>query len=155
MVFKNLVYRSSHLDAPFVSGAKLKALRFVPLRREGTQPLSDSLQCMSNVGHRSGQASNDQGRVLDLPDESERISSRNRCIIVVGASAGGVEALKRLATYLPPDLTAAVFVVLHVGQTSYLPEILDRTGPLRATKAKSGEQFERGRVYVAPPGFHL
>ncbi|TIM22226.1 MAG: hypothetical protein E5Y61_31135, partial [Mesorhizobium sp.] len=77
---------------------------------------------MSNVGHRSGQASNDQGRISELPEKIERVSSRNRCIIVVGASAGGVEALKRLATYLPPDLTAAVFVVLHVGQTSYLPE---------------------------------
>ncbi|WP_287064361.1 chemotaxis protein CheB [Mesorhizobium sp.] len=121
----------------------------------GTQSLSDSLQCMSNVGHRSGQASNDQGRILELPEKIEGISSRNRCIIVVGASAGGVEALKRLATCLPPDLAAAVFVVLHVGQTSYLPEILDRAGPLRAIKAKSGEQFERGRIYVASPGFHL
>ncbi|WP_353682538.1 chemotaxis protein CheB [Mesorhizobium sp.] len=110
---------------------------------------------MSNVGHRSGQASNDQGRISELPERIERMSSRNRCIIVVGASAGGVEALKRLATYLPPDLAAAVFVVLHVGQTSYLPEILDRAGPLRAIKAKSGEQFERGRIYVASPGFHL
>lgn len=110
---------------------------------------------MSNVGHRLGQASNDESRILELPDEIEGISPRNRSIIVVGASAGGVEALKRLATYLPPDLTAAVFVVLHVGQTSYLPEILDRAGPLRATKAESGEQFERGRIYVASPGFHL
>jgi chemotaxis response regulator CheB len=91
MVFKNLAYRSSQLDAPFVSGAKLKALRFVPLRRDGTRPLSNSFQCMSNVRHRSGQSSNDGGRIVE-----------NHCIIVVGASAGGVEALKRLATYLPP-----------------------------------------------------
>ena len=84
-----------------------------------------------------------------------RLSTGNRCIIVIGASAGGVDALKRLATDLPFDLTAAVFVMLHVGETSYLPEILDRAGRLSATRAESGEEFELGRIYVAPPGYHL
>ena len=92
---------------------------------------------------------------IRLHAQADEDGSKKRCIIVIGASAGGVEALKRLAADLPPDLMATVFVVLHIGQTSYLPEILDRIGPLRADKAKSGEQFERGRIYVAPPGFHL
>jgi two-component system, chemotaxis family, protein-glutamate methylesterase/glutaminase len=110
---------------------------------------------MSNFGHRSDPGSNDDRRIPESRAQIEGVRCRNRCIIVVGASAGGVEALKRLATDLPFGLAAAVFVVLHVGQTSYLPEILDRAGPLRTTKAESGEQFKAGHIYVAPPGFHL
>lgn len=76
-------------------------------------------------------------------------------IIVIGASAGGVETLKSLARCLPADLKAAIFIVLHVGEVSYLGDILDRAGPLPAAHARSGEAIERGRIYVAPPDFHL
>ena len=48
-------------------------------------------------------------------------------IVVIGASAGGLEALERLLADLPNALTAAIFVVLHLGTTSYLAGILDRT----------------------------
>lgn len=78
-------------------------------------------------------------------------------IVVVGASAGGVEALVQLARGLPADLPAAVFVVLHVPPTarSALPTILDRAGPLLAAHAQDGESIEHGRIYVAPPDRHL
>lgn len=80
-----------------------------------------------------------------------------RDIIVVGASAGGVEALSRLAAGLPPDLPAAVFVVLHVPPyaTSVMPRILSRAGPLPALHARDGEPIRHGRIYVAPPDYHL
>ena len=68
------------------------------------------------------------------------------------ASAGGVEALKRLASDLPADLPAAVFVVLHVGQTSLSVRNPDRAGLLRTTKAESGEALNWAE-YVAPPDF--
>ena len=78
-------------------------------------------------------------------------------IIVVGASAGGVEALSTLARGLPPDLAAAVFVVLHVPPTatSTLPRILARAGTLPAAHAVDGEAIRPGRIFVAPPGCHL
>lgn len=78
-------------------------------------------------------------------------------IVVVGASAGGVEALADLAASLPPDLPAAVFVVLHLPSTrsSALPDILSRRGPLPAAHVKDGEPIEPGRVYVAPPDHHV
>jgi two-component system, chemotaxis family, protein-glutamate methylesterase/glutaminase len=78
-------------------------------------------------------------------------------IVVVGASAGGVEALADLAASLPADLAAALFVVLHVPSTatSALPDILNRNGPLRAAHARDGEPIEHGRIYVAPPDQHL
>jgi two-component system, chemotaxis family, protein-glutamate methylesterase/glutaminase len=78
-------------------------------------------------------------------------------IIVIGASAGGVEALQRIASALPGDLQAAVFVVVHVTAeaTSALPAILGRAGPLRAHHAISGEPIVYSRIYVAPPDLHL
>src|SRR3954469_3394325 len=80
-----------------------------------------------------------------------------RDVIVVGASAGGVEALERLVQGLPPELPASVFVVLHVlaTGTSMLDSILDRAGRLPATVAEDGERFERGHVYVGSPDRHL
>lgn len=78
-------------------------------------------------------------------------------VVVVGASAGGVEALTTLAAGLPRDLEAAVCVVLHLpaGGTSRLAEIISRAGPLSALQAQGGEPLTRGRVYVAPPDRHL
>lgn len=80
-----------------------------------------------------------------------------RDIVVVGASAGGVDALSRLVADLPIGLAAAVFVVLHVspGARSWLPEILDRRGPLPVRHARHGDAIEPGRILVAPPDFHL
>jgi two-component system, chemotaxis family, protein-glutamate methylesterase/glutaminase len=81
----------------------------------------------------------------------------DRDIVVVGASAGGVEALTNLVGSLPADLPASVFVVLHVPATgsSALPGILARHGPLPASHARDGEPIERRRIYVAPPDHHL
>ncbi len=78
-------------------------------------------------------------------------------IIVIGTSAGGVEALRELVSGLPPDLAAAIFVVMHVAATSdsVLPKILSRSGPLPASHAVDGEAIEQGRIYVAPPDHHL
>jgi len=79
-----------------------------------------------------------------------------RGLVVVGASAGGVEALRALVGGLPADIDAAICVVLHVsrGGTSTLADILDRAGPLPAVRAADGAQLERGRIFVAPANFH-
>jgi two-component system chemotaxis response regulator CheB len=81
----------------------------------------------------------------------------NRDIVVVAASAGGLQPLRTLLSELPADLPAAVLVVLHVPTTGgrALPGILDRSGPLSAAAASDGERVQRGRVYVAPPDRHL
>src|SRR5262245_41852848 len=80
-----------------------------------------------------------------------------RDIVVVGASAGGVEALQTLVGGLPPDLPAAVFVVLHIPRTGprALAAILDRAGPLAAIQAEEGNVLMDGRIYVAPADHHL
>ncbi len=80
-----------------------------------------------------------------------------RDIIVVGGSAGGIEALMQLVRGLPRDLPAAVFIVNHVSpySISNLPAILSRSGPLPAVHARHRDAIEPGRIYVAPPDRHL
>jgi two-component system chemotaxis response regulator CheB len=76
---------------------------------------------------------------------------------VIGASAGGVQALCEVIGGLPADLPAAVFVVLHVPPYpgSALPAILNRCGRLPSAHAEEGMAFQAGRVYVAPPDRHM
>jgi len=78
-------------------------------------------------------------------------------IIVIGASAGGVQALSKLVAALPAGLPAAVFIVLHIptDAPSLLPAILARDSQLAVAHAVDGEEIRRGRVYVAPPDQHL
>ena len=71
-------------------------------------------------------------------------------LIVVGASAGGVEALAELVALLPADLPAAVCVVVHIPATnvSMLPKILSRAGVLAAINPREGEQIQPGLIYI-------
>ncbi|HWB53364.1 MAG TPA: chemotaxis protein CheB [Tepidisphaeraceae bacterium] len=80
-----------------------------------------------------------------------------RDIIVIGASAGGVQMLMQLCRGLPPDLEAALFAAIHTsaGGPGALSAVLDRAGPLPARYPIDGEKIHRGRVYVAPPDYHL
>lgn len=78
-------------------------------------------------------------------------------VIVVGASAGGVEALLKLVAGLPADLPAAVFVVVHTAPDNpgILPKILARAGKLPVVMPEDLTVIERGRIYVARPDHHL
>jgi two-component system chemotaxis response regulator CheB len=78
-------------------------------------------------------------------------------IIVVGASVGGIEALRTIAGGLPQDFPASVFVVVHTAPEApgVLADILDRAGSLPAAFATDGERLQPGRIYVAPPDRHL
>ncbi|MEV0563523.1 chemotaxis protein CheB [Dactylosporangium sp. NPDC050588] len=80
-----------------------------------------------------------------------------RAVVVVGASAGGVEALRTLIAGLPADLPAAVCVTLHIPPTmvSALPRILSRAGALPASHPADGAPLLAGHVYVAPADRHL
>src|SRR5262245_59835044 len=80
-----------------------------------------------------------------------------RDIAVVGAPAGGLEALQVLLDALPADLQAAVLVVLHTGPeaTGHMAEILSRAGPLPAVYPLDGAAVTHGCVMVAPPDHHL
>jgi two-component system, chemotaxis family, protein-glutamate methylesterase/glutaminase len=78
-------------------------------------------------------------------------------LVVVGGSAGAIEALTTIAADLPADLGAAVCVVIHLpaDAESHLADIVSRAGPLPASQAQGGETLCAGRIYVAPPDRHL
>jgi two-component system chemotaxis response regulator CheB len=78
-------------------------------------------------------------------------------IILIGASAGGVQALSTVVCGLPHDLPAAVLIVLHIAPygRSAMPAILARAGVLPAAHAGDGDPIEPGHVYVAPADHHL
>ena len=79
-----------------------------------------------------------------------------KAIIVIGASAGGVEAIRTVVAALRRDLDAAVFVTLHIGaHRSDLPLLLNLAGPLPAKHPADGDPIEAGHIYVAPPDHHM
>lgn len=80
----------------------------------------------------------------------------SRTIVVVGASAGGVQALRELVAELPAQCDASILVVLHTGAgKSLLPNVLTRAGVMEATHAIQGEPLLPGHIYVAPPDHHM
>ena len=80
-----------------------------------------------------------------------------RDTIVIGASAGGVQALCALVAALPANLPAAVFIVLHISADapSLLPAILGRETQMPVEHPKSGQHIKTGHIYIAPPDHHL
>jgi two-component system chemotaxis response regulator CheB len=82
---------------------------------------------------------------------------RTKRVVVVGASAGGIEALREVVAGLPADFPAPVCIVLHSAPEApgVLDSILSRSGPLQATNARDRERLEPGRIYIAPPDCHL
>lgn len=88
---------------------------------------------------------------------AEAVPVAQRDLVVIGASAGGVDALQELVRHVPPEFPAAILVVLHVPSTgtSVLPQILARHGSLPAMFARDGDEVVRGQIYVAPADHHL
>lgn len=78
-------------------------------------------------------------------------------IVVVGASAGGIEALTALLATLRAEMNAAFFVVQHLSPNyvSHLPQVLSRRCALSVAFATDGKPIECNSVFVAPPDHHL
>jgi two-component system chemotaxis response regulator CheB len=78
-------------------------------------------------------------------------------IVVVGASAGGMEALQKLVAGVPADISAALFIVWHMapGVRSALPEVLGRAAALPVVTPIDGDSIAPRRIYVAPNDHHM
>jgi two-component system, chemotaxis family, protein-glutamate methylesterase/glutaminase len=82
---------------------------------------------------------------------------RPRCLVVMGASAGGIQALREVLGGLSRSLPAAVLIVLHTPSAGggLLAQILGRMTALPSQSPHDGEAIQTGHVYVAPPNFHM
>ncbi len=77
--------------------------------------------------------------------------------VVIGASAGGFEAMTEIFSVLPPDFTLPVLVVQHLHYTDdgRFAEHLARVTPLPVVEPCDKERIEPGRVYIAPANYHM
>lgn len=91
------------------------------------------------------------------PRPADKDDSAKRDIVLVGASMGGVDAVRTLVGSLPPDFGAPVMVVIHTtpNRPSLLADILQKVTQIPVAFAVDGERFVRNRIYVAVPGRHL
>ena|SRR5688572_9658429 len=80
-----------------------------------------------------------------------------RDLVVIGGSAGALEALTRLLECIPPMIEATLLVTIHRSAElpGAMPSVLARHGPIPASFALDGEEFRRGHIYIAPPDHHL
>lgn len=78
-------------------------------------------------------------------------------LVVIAASAGGIQALRHILAEFPAGFPAAVLVVQHLeaGRASRLAHVLGSVCALPVAEAAGGEALEAGRVWVAPPGRHM
>src|SRR5581483_11485754 len=86
------------------------------------------------------------------------MSTKGHDIIVIGTSAGGLEALDALVSQLPEDLPAAIFIVQHMAPQNSGAALIRRLGRHKAfhcTLASNGQRFQPGRIYIGPPDHHL
>ena len=82
---------------------------------------------------------------------------KNHHVIAIGTSAGGIQALKAVVQKLPQDFPASIHIVQHLSNefSSNLTSVLAKVSKLPIAFAKDGELIESGRIYLAPPDFHL
>jgi two-component system chemotaxis response regulator CheB len=80
-----------------------------------------------------------------------------RRLVVIGGSAGSIEALRQVLYGLPADFSAAVCVVIHIPATRHsdLPALFKEKSALSVATADDGMAIQPGHVYVAPPDRHL
>jgi len=77
--------------------------------------------------------------------------------VVVGTSAGGMQALKRFLPALPASFPLPIAIAQHMGgdRESFLAGYLDRIAPPAVKEADDKESLRAGHVYLAPGGYHL
>lgn len=79
-----------------------------------------------------------------------------QAVIVIGCSHGCVEALMELVEAFDPHWPASIFITRHIGRgPSELPKVLARRSGMPVFHARDGALIQQGRVYIAPPDFHL
>ena len=79
------------------------------------------------------------------------------CVVGIGASAGGLEALQQFLTFLPGDTGMAFVIIQHLSpdHKSLLADILGKDTTMPVVEAQDGMRVERNHIYMIPPKFNL
>src|SRR5262245_48715050 len=103
------------------------------------------------------QSSTEAPKSLQEEHPPASTGSSGHDVIIIGASAGGVQALSRLVAQLPRDLPAALFLVIHMPfqGPDLLGDVLRGVTVLPVKTPSDGEAFEPGTIYIARPDHHL
>lgn len=85
------------------------------------------------------------------------LQGRQFAAVVIGASAGGVNALLEILPALPKSTPFPVVVVLHVmkGRQNQLAEVFQQRLAVRVLEAADKDELQPGTLYFAPAGYHL
>lgn len=78
-------------------------------------------------------------------------------LVVVGCSAGGIDALKGILSSLPQNFKPAMVIVQHVSAdtSQCLADFFKQVSNAKIKEAEDKEPIEFGSVYFAPAGYHL
>src|SRR5690242_365959 len=89
--------------------------------------------------------------------KDEPVRSRRPGAVVIGVSAGGMEALKDLLPFIPVDFALPIIIVqhLHPLQDQFFIETMNEACSISVGEAEEKESISPGRVYFAPPNYHL
>jgi two-component system chemotaxis response regulator CheB len=90
--------------------------------------------------------------------KSGKVSAQGPAIVVIGVSAGGMDALSRLVAQFPANFPAPIFIVQHISpdaRSELLVRTLNQHSKLECMEALNGEEFKSGCIYVAPSDHHM
>lgn len=89
--------------------------------------------------------------------ETELKNNSTKRIIVIGASSGGLEALRKIIQGLPPDFDSPIFIVWHMSPDirGVLPQVFNKINTIEAAHAYNKEEIKSRRIYIAPPDHHM
>ena len=89
--------------------------------------------------------------------DTERREERPSCVVGIGSSAGGLEALQQFLTFLPTDTGMAFVIIQHLSpdHRSLLADILGKYTAMPVLEAKNGMHVRRNTVYMLPPKYNM
>lgn len=89
--------------------------------------------------------------------KSAAIGKQPKCVVVVGASTGGTQAIENLIRSLSPRLDACILIALHLpaGFTHSFAQRLQSLTPLKVVEGRTGRNLEKGKIIIAPGGKNM
>ena len=124
----------------------------------GLKGVFEAFECRGRIRDRICEGKDIQETIAQsaFPMEKEDLWTMYDAI-VIGVSAGGMQALCEIIPELPQDFKVPVIVVQHISADSgdYLPERLNRISAIRVKEAEENEDILPGTAYTAPAGYHL